>query len=135
VSGTRQGWLNVDTNNRTILLGLAGDVIIDRDDPHEVFSEVRELLQEPDILFANLEAPYSDARGMAITAPLVIVPRAHKLDAYERAGFHVVSMANNHIVDGGHAAMLETRDRLVLTITTRWRLARSLLYEAAYPIH
>ena len=31
---------------------------------------------------------------------------------FARAGFDVLSMANNHIVDAGHAAMLENRARL-----------------------
>jgi poly-gamma-glutamate synthesis protein (capsule biosynthesis protein) len=49
---------------------------------------------------------------MAITAPLMLAPRAHNVDAFADAGFHVMSMANNHIGDAGHAAMLETRARL-----------------------
>jgi poly-gamma-glutamate synthesis protein (capsule biosynthesis protein) len=95
-----------------LLLGLAGDLLIDRDNPHEVFTDVRDLLRAPDILFANLESPYSDAPGVAITANLTVVPRMHNLDAYAPAGFHVMSLANNHIVDAGHAAMLETRAHL-----------------------
>jgi poly-gamma-glutamate capsule biosynthesis protein CapA/YwtB (metallophosphatase superfamily) len=95
-----------------VFIGFVGDVLIDRDDPDEVFCEVRDLLSTPDILFANLESPYSDTPGMAITAPLVIVPRAHNLEAYARAGFHVLSLANNHIVDAGHEALLDTRARL-----------------------
>jgi len=100
------------TENKSILIGFAGDVVVDRKNPSEVFREVRELLRGPDILFANLESPYSDAPGIAITAPLVLVPRAHNLDVYSDAGFHVMSMANNHIVDAGHAAMLDTCARL-----------------------
>ena len=102
----------MSSENQAILIGLAGDVLIDREDPHEIFSEVHELLQAPDILFANLESPYSDTPGIAVTAPMVLVPGAHNLDAYVSAGFDVMSMANNHIVDAGHAAMLETRSRL-----------------------
>jgi poly-gamma-glutamate capsule biosynthesis protein CapA/YwtB (metallophosphatase superfamily) len=95
-----------------MLIGFAGDVLIDRENPREVFDDVRKLLREPDILFANLESPYSDAPGIAVTAPIVLVPRAHNLSAYADAGFNVMSLANNHIVDAGHAAMLETRARL-----------------------
>jgi poly-gamma-glutamate synthesis protein (capsule biosynthesis protein) len=94
---------------KPFLIGFVGDVLVDREDPHEIFSEVGEFLRQPDILFANLESPYSDSPGMAITAPLVLVPRARNLDVYAGAGFHVMSMANNHIGDAGHAAMLETR--------------------------
>jgi len=43
-------------------------------------------------------------------APLV--PPAHNLDALGRAGFDVLSLANNHILDGGREVMLENRRRL-----------------------
>lgn len=96
-----------------IVIGLAGDVLIDRENPLEVFADVRDLLRAPDILFGNLESSYSDAPEPALTANIPVVPRAHNLNAVATAGFHVVSMANNHIVDGGHRAMLETRSRLL----------------------
>lgn len=92
-----------------MLIGFAGDVLIDRENPHEVFQEVRDLLRVPDVLFGNLESPYSDAPEIAITQPLALTPGIANLEAYSEAGFHVMSMANNHIVDAGHAAMLETR--------------------------
>jgi len=95
-----------------LLMGFVGDVVIDRDDPHEVFAEVRELLRASDILFGNLESPYSNAPENAVTAHLVIAPQLHNLEAYPKAGFSVLSMANNHIVDAGHGAMLETQRRL-----------------------
>jgi len=100
-------------NDVPLMIGLAGDVMIDRDNPSEVFSEVGALLRAPDILFANLESPYSDTPGVSMTANIAVVPRAHNLNAYAPAGFSVMSMANNHIVDGGHAAMLQTRGRLL----------------------
>jgi len=116
-----------------VLIGIAGDVLIDRENPHEVFDNVRDLLREPDILFANLESPYSDSPGMAVTAPLIVVPRAHNLDAFVDAGFHIMSMANNHIVDAGHDAMLETRARLraqgIATIGAGENLATARLPE------
>lgn len=95
-----------------MLMGFAGDVVIDREEPHEVFADVRGLLSAFDVLFANLECAYSDSPGRASTAPFVVSSRAHNLSAYAAAGFNVMSMANNHIGDAGHAAMLETRARL-----------------------
>lgn len=94
------------------MLGFVGDVLIDRTNPLEAFAEVRDLLTAPDVLFANLESPYSDAPEPAVTASLPLVPRLHNLDTYASAGFSVMSMANNHIVDAGHKAMLDTRARL-----------------------
>ena len=98
--------------SKEVLVGFVGDVLIDRENPREVFAAVREVLRVPDVLFANLESPYSDSPGIAITQPIALTPRTHNLDAYSEAGFNVMSMANNHIVDAGHVAMLETRSRL-----------------------
>jgi poly-gamma-glutamate capsule biosynthesis protein CapA/YwtB (metallophosphatase superfamily) len=92
-----------------MLLGFVGDVLVDRDLPTEVFAKSRELLDVPDVLFANLESAYSDAPGTAITQPIAITPRMHNLHAFKDAGFDILSLANNHIGDAGHAAMLETR--------------------------
>lgn len=102
----------MDELEQCLLIGFAGDVVVDREIPDEAFSKVKSLLGGVDILFANLESSYSNAPGMAVTAQVVLAPRLHNLDAYASAGFHVMSMANNHIVDAGHEAMLETRSRL-----------------------
>jgi poly-gamma-glutamate synthesis protein (capsule biosynthesis protein) len=98
--------------NAEMLLGFVGDVMVDRDDPDDVFSEVRDLLKGPDILFANLESPYSENPGMAVTAGVILAPMPHNMDAFAKAGFHVMSAANNHIVDAGHATLLEVLARL-----------------------
>lgn len=96
------------------LLALVGDVLIDRDDPSEVFRDVREPLRAADVLFANLECAYSDQPDPAVgigelwglSAPV------YNLDAYADAGFSVMALANNHIVDAGYEAMLDTKRRL-----------------------
>lgn len=108
----REGSEQRHPNNDGILVGVVGDVLVDRENPEEGFAEIRRLLSSMDVLFANLEAPYSDAPERVITAPIVVVPPAVNLNAILEAGFDVLSMANNHIGDAGHAAMLETRERL-----------------------
>jgi hypothetical protein len=44
----------------TIMMGFVGDVLINRDNPGEVFREVKEILKVPRILFGNLEGAYTD---------------------------------------------------------------------------
>ena len=95
-----------------LILGLVGDVLVDREDPPEVFSKVQPVLDAVDVLFANLEGPYTDDAHAPPSAPVQVIPPARNLGVYARCGFDVVTMANNHIVDGGHAAMLDTRARL-----------------------
>lgn len=95
-----------------VLIGMVGDLLIDRAQPDEALAEVRDLLAAPDILFGNLEANFTDDPHPAPSAGIMLFPGSHNLSAFGRAGFNVLSMANNHIVDAGHAAMLENRSRL-----------------------
>lgn len=95
-----------------VLMGFVGDVCLNRDDPREVFREVRSFLSAPDILFANLEAAYTDN---PLPVPSAIAPLfgpASNLDVYSEVGFNVVSLANNHTLDVGYDALLQTRARL-----------------------
>jgi poly-gamma-glutamate synthesis protein (capsule biosynthesis protein) len=95
-----------------VMLGFVGDVLVHRDDPHEVFAAVRDVLQVPDILLANLEGAYTDDPHPVPSAPSIVSAPARNLDAYSRAGFDVMCLANNHILDVGYEAMLESRARL-----------------------
>ena len=96
----------------TVLLGFVGDVLVHREHPKEVFSDVRDVLKVPQILFANLEGAYTDHPHPPPGTPTVVGPPAHNLDVFAEVGFRVVSLANNHILDAGREAMLETRARL-----------------------
>lgn len=95
-----------------VLIGMVGDLLIDRERPIEALAEVGDLLTEPDILFGNLEANFTDDPHPAPSVGVALFPAGKNLDAFARAGFNILSMANNHIVDAGHAAMLENRARL-----------------------
>ena len=77
------------------------------------FRELRDSLVAADITFGNLESPIaldssaaSDSEAVFFTAP----PAA--ADALARAGFDIVSTANNHAWDGGRAAVEETMRQL-----------------------
>jgi poly-gamma-glutamate capsule biosynthesis protein CapA/YwtB (metallophosphatase superfamily) len=97
---------------KEVLIGMVGDLLIDRERPDEALAEVRDLLGVPDILFGNLEANFTDDPHPAPSVGIPVIPGGKNLDAFARAGFKVLSMANNHICDAGHAAMLENRARL-----------------------
>lgn len=99
------------------LIGLVGDIVVDRDLPGEPFDEVRAVLATPDILFANLECAYTDSPEPADGAPSVLSSPAHNLEGVIELGLDVVSLANNHMLDVGAAAMAETRARLRRTGT------------------
>jgi len=91
-----------------LLLGFVGDLLVDRERPDEPFADVGSLLAAPDVLFGNLEGPYTDHPHAAPSLGIPVFPRRHNVAAFGAAGFDVLSAANNHIVDAGHEAMLET---------------------------
>ncbi len=95
-----------------VLIGLVGDVLVNRPNPREAFDHVRDVLDAPHILFGNLEGAYTDDPH---PVPGVVggggAPASY-LDVYAEVGFDVMSLANNHILDVGYDAMLATRSRL-----------------------
>lgn len=100
------------SDSKTTVIGFAGDVLVDREDPPSVFKRVQTALDATDILFGNLEGPYSDDPHMSPSAGVPVIPAGHNVGVFGPTGFDVMSMANNHIVDAGHDAMLDTARRL-----------------------
>jgi poly-gamma-glutamate synthesis protein (capsule biosynthesis protein) len=99
----------MDAPDRT-LLGFVGDLLVDRDDPESVFDAVAEALATPDILFGNCEVPYTADPHLAPSSPDPLF--AHPDNTRALHHFDVLSLANNHVVDAGHDAMLETAEHL-----------------------
>lgn len=95
-----------------VLMGFVGDVHVNRAVPAEVFSKVREILRTPQILFGNLEGVYTDKPRPTPSALSVFTAPSHNLNVFAESGFHVMSLANNHIIDAGYDVMLENRSRL-----------------------
>jgi poly-gamma-glutamate capsule biosynthesis protein CapA/YwtB (metallophosphatase superfamily) len=95
--------------DQSILLGFVGDVLVDReDDPSIGFALVQEVLDVPDILFGNAECVLDDDPCLAPSAAVVAITPTRNAAAFGGAGFDVMSVANNHIVDAGHEGMHQT---------------------------
>jgi poly-gamma-glutamate synthesis protein (capsule biosynthesis protein) len=80
----------------------------------ELFATVAPLLKTADVRFCNLEGPVSDQKGETESPDNVLIfsgPPAGA-DALARAGFDLVSTANNHAWDYGKKALFETMDNL-----------------------
>jgi poly-gamma-glutamate synthesis protein (capsule biosynthesis protein) len=112
------------------LLGFVGDIVVDRDDPESVFDAVTDVLAVPDALFGNCEAAYTDDPQIAPTNLFPVVPAAKNLRALRR--FDVLSLATNHILDGGYAALLETYEGLRASGSSPVGVGRDIL-EARRP--
>ena len=91
---------------------LAGDVLVDRDDPLEAFTRIRGVLADGDVVFGNCEGVYAATASPPPHVGAAIIVDPANMAGLASAGFTVMSCANNHIGDGGHAAMLETAGHL-----------------------
>lgn len=96
-----------------IMLGGSANEFMRRHGHDYAFAAVRSELDRADLLFGNLEGPLTDAgepfpdkKYLFRTSPSRVAP------ALARAGFDVVSLANNHTLDYGNAGLLDTRSAL-----------------------
>lgn len=88
-----------------------GDVLIDRPDPKTMFEGVAGVLRSADITFANCEQMYSDRLDHPVSRhPSYSDPG--NIEALAYAGFDVLSLANNHTMDWGGDAVVDTLSRL-----------------------
>jgi poly-gamma-glutamate synthesis protein (capsule biosynthesis protein) len=88
--------------------------ILLKDPAHDPFATVAPLLASADVRFANLEGPLSDQHGetMSPQNPLIFTGPPAGADALARAGFTIVSTANNHAWDYGKRGLVETLENL-----------------------
>ncbi len=88
-----------------------GDVFVDRDDPATAFPTGR-LAPEDGLLFGNCEGVFADTWERAPSCGSPVVAPADHAKRLGEAGFSVMSLANNHSVDGGYRALLSCRETL-----------------------
>jgi len=91
-----------------VTLIAVGDILIDREQPETIFKHVVKVLRSGDLTFANGEQMYSDKGDPNRRGPYSD-PRNIKALLY--AGFNVLSLANNHTLDLGPEALLDTLAR------------------------
>jgi len=70
------------------------------------------LLQAADIVFGNCEGVYSDAPAPSPTHKHFMAAGRSSGRGLGEVPFHVMSLGNNHIVDGGYAGLADTRQLL-----------------------
>jgi poly-gamma-glutamate synthesis protein (capsule biosynthesis protein) len=96
----------------THVLLATGDLAPDRDDYDESFVATRALLTSADIAFGQLETSFADHGVRAPQARHAVLARPDGAAALARAGFDVISMAGNHVLDWGNDAFFETKANL-----------------------
>jgi poly-gamma-glutamate capsule biosynthesis protein CapA/YwtB (metallophosphatase superfamily) len=84
-----------------------------RGSPDYIYAEVRSLIQQADLAVGTLNASineYSEHTGCIET--LTLVGSTDNAEAMAEAGFDVLSVATNHIKDGGNLAFTNTLEAL-----------------------
>ncbi|MCR4300276.1 MAG: CapA family protein [Sulfuricaulis sp.] len=77
------------------------------------FEKTQDILKQGQIVFGNLEGPLTDAGEPATSKQYVFRSPPDKVaPALARAGFNVVSLANNHTLDYGPEGLVDTRAAL-----------------------
>jgi poly-gamma-glutamate synthesis protein (capsule biosynthesis protein) len=95
-----------------IAVAAVGDVVLAREDPAAAFALMAPLLRGADLRVANCEVALSN-RGLPQHAKHEVLHSSPEMIAgLVAAGFDVVSLANNHTMDYGPEALLETIERL-----------------------
>ena len=89
-----------------------GDLAMDRENYDQSFVATRDRLAAAGITFGQLETSFA-SRGVRLPqARHAVLARPEGAAALGRAGFDVVSMAGNHVLDWGNEAFFETRQNL-----------------------
>ena len=86
-----------------------GDLAMDRDKYDESFVATRDVLRSADIVFGQLETSFAGKGTRLPQARHAVLARPEGAAALGRAGFDVISMAGNHVLDWGNEAFFETR--------------------------
>ncbi len=97
-----------------------GDIMLDRGVGKKIgnrgtgfpFENVAGILQAADLAFGNLESPISSLGTLTKGKEVTFRAALNAVNGIRDAGIDVVSLANNHAMDYGPAALMETMDVL-----------------------
>jgi poly-gamma-glutamate synthesis protein (capsule biosynthesis protein) len=91
-----------------VMLGHRAEPWLEAEGPAYFFADVLPVLQQAQVVVANLESPIS-GRGTAVPDKKFTLRAGRKaVDALQAAGIRVVTLANNHILDFGPPALQDT---------------------------
>ena len=94
------------------LIAIVGDIFLQDSPPQSsALDAVAQLLQSADIAFGNLEAPVSD-RGTAVEKWINMRMPPELLSEVQDIGFTMLTIANNHMMDYGELAFIDTLNHL-----------------------
>jgi len=86
----------IGTNEKLLLDGI------------DLFSDVRSEIQKSDIVFVNLEAPLTNSNNKILKNGPCLKANPKVITNIKKAGFNLVGLANNHIMDYGKQGLTDT---------------------------
>ena len=93
------------------MLGRTVGELIETEGPEAPFLYTADTLRSADVTVGNLECPIS-ARGTAEDKTYAFRAPLAAAESLAYAGFNLVNLANNHILDYGHLALADTLESL-----------------------
>jgi poly-gamma-glutamate synthesis protein (capsule biosynthesis protein) len=109
-----RGFINIRAVGDILMIAGAGKALADYGLDYP-FGPVEGWVKEADIAFANLEMPICSDPNRKPSAPDVcpdFISPPQITEVLKRTGFHVINLANNHLMDWGIAGLNETLSRL-----------------------
>ncbi|MHB1000066.1 MAG: CapA family protein [Armatimonadota bacterium] len=105
----------IPQSDSKVILTAVGDVLlargvgkeIDRSGFESLLADTGDIIRDSDLAFCNLECTLSD-RGVPYRRKYIFRADPDYADKLSNAGFDVVSLANNHTLDFGRNALLDT---------------------------
>jgi len=101
--------------SKVTLMGV-GDIILDLDNHDSAFTNVKHILRQGDVVFANCDQSFSDLGDSPNSFwPIYVsaVPHAASMaDCVADAGFTILNFGNNHSLDWGYEAAFDCLDQV-----------------------
>lgn len=93
-------------------LYMTGDLVLDEPDADRFFDPARAMLAEADVLIGHVEVPHTTRGTESVGDIPAPASDPENLRAVGRAGFHIASLAGNHIHDRGWEGIEDTAANL-----------------------
>jgi poly-gamma-glutamate capsule biosynthesis protein CapA/YwtB (metallophosphatase superfamily) len=105
--------------SQSVKIVAAGDILLGRGVEYHInrvqkdftypFRNVADILRKGDVVFANLEAPLTEStKSLDPNGKIVLKSPQKAADGIKYAGFNVLNLANNHIMDYYEEGLLDT---------------------------
>ena len=98
--------------DRRVSVFSVGDVFADLPDGRASFAPLVPLFETADIVFGNCEGFYSDRPAPSPSHKHLCGAKRERGSFYAEIGFDVMTLANNHMIDGGYDALTDTIELL-----------------------